>query len=57
MSTDPHDETQELLRRMVAISPGAVTKVCHFQNNDVPRYLEKLRRFREESRQVVIEVE
>ena len=53
----PDEEAQELLRRMVANSPGAVTKTIRFANDDVPKYLENLRRFREESRKVEIFVE
>lgn len=51
-----HDNTQELLRKMIAASPGVITRVVRFSNDDVPRYLAKLRRFREESRKVMIMV-
>lgn len=36
--------------------PNSITKVIPFLNDDVPKYLEKLRKFEEESRKVVIEV-
>ena len=51
------DNTQELLRRMAEVSPGAVTRVIPFANDDVPRYLKKLQRWREQSRKVAIHVE
>jgi len=39
-----------LLRDMEARSPNSVKVVIPFQNDDVPRYLENLRRFEEWSR-------
>ncbi len=50
------DDTRELLRRMAEVSPGAITRVIPFTNDDVPKYLENLRRFRAESRKVVITI-
>lgn len=39
-----------------ARSGNAVRKVVKFSNEDVPNYLENLRRFRDESRKVTIVV-
>jgi len=33
---------------------SSITRTVHFNNDDVPRYLENLRRFEESSRNVVI---
>ncbi len=47
-----------LLQQMLAASRGGVVKVViEFANDDVPDYLENLRRFREESRKVKIPIE
>ncbi len=48
------DNSQELLRHMMADSQDAVDMVIHFVNDDVPKYLDNLRRFHEESRKVEI---
>ena len=48
--------TDELVRQMSVGASYVVTKEIPFANDDVPRYLEKLRRFEEASRDVVIEV-
>lgn len=48
---------QELVRRMCsqcADSEGIVRKVVRFANNDVPEYLQNLRRFEQESRKVQV---
>jgi hypothetical protein len=50
-------DTQELVRKMSAVTSNIVTKEIRFANDDVPRYLEKLRRFERASREVVIEVQ
>lgn len=47
------NSSQDLLRRMSAEVDG-VDKVIRFANDDVPAYLENLRRFHEESRKVQI---
>lgn len=48
---------QELLRRMSAgASEQIVNKTISFANDDVPEYLDNLRRFEEESRKVQIVV-
>lgn len=48
---------QDLLRRMSAgTSEEIVSKVIAFANDDVPEYLENLRRFEEHSRRVEIVV-
>ena len=46
--------SQELLRQMSAGADNIVDEVIRFANNDVPDYLENLRRFEEESRKVRI---
>lgn len=47
-----------LLQQMLAASCGGVVDVViEFANDDVPDYLENLRRFREESRKVKIPIE
>ena len=52
------DETKRLLRRMSAPpTSGVVEKVVRFTNDDVPSYLEGLRRFREESQKTDIYVQ
>ena len=52
-----NSDTQELVRKMSAVASNVVTKEIPFANDDVPRYLEKLRRFEKASREVVIEVQ
>ncbi len=50
-------DTQELAKRMIAACPGGViTMVIPFLNDDVPKYLDNLRRFYEESAKTVIVV-
>jgi hypothetical protein len=50
-------DTTELIQRMSAGATDVVEAVIPFRNDDVPKYLENLRRFQQESRQVEIMVE
>lgn len=51
----PRETTsQMLLRLMSAGRTDVITKTIPFLNDDVPKYLENLRRFREESAKVSI---
>lgn len=52
-----NSDTQELVRKMSALTSNVGTKEIRFANDDVPRYLEKLRRFEKASRDIVIEVQ
>jgi hypothetical protein len=50
-----HGDSQNLLRLMSAGAPHEVVeKVIRFTNNDVPAYLENLKRFEIESRKANI---
>jgi len=52
------DPKHNLLRAMTANSnDDVVERVICFANNDVPEYLENLRKFNEESRKVEITVQ
>ena len=52
--TPQSSSSKELLRRMSAKSDNVVDKVVKFANNDVPDFLQNLRRFEEHSRKVRI---
>ncbi len=55
---NPPDNTAEFIRQLAIDSDGAVTtRPVHFLNDDMSRYREKLRRFEEDSRTVVIHVD
>ncbi len=49
----PHDTLESVLHRMAA-DPQSVTRPVRFANDDVPRYIERLRRFQESSRKMEI---
>lgn len=50
-------DTAEFVRQMsVGASHEVIERRIPFANNDVPAYLEKLRQFEKESREVEIEV-
>lgn len=46
---------EELLKKMAGGNP-IIVKTIPFTNNDVPEYLEKYKRFIEESKKVIINV-
>ncbi len=54
-------EAQKLLEKMEKVSgkttTKTITKIIPFLNNDVPEYLEKLRKWQEESKKIIIRIE
>lgn len=49
-------DSRKLASEMCAKSSGVISRTVAFDNDDVPRFLENLRRFEEHSREVRIVV-